>query len=178
MTFANSTPIGVYYPAPAACQPYDPRSPEVAAKVRDLIRSCSPEVEVEHVGSTAIPGCAGKGIIDLMLLYPQGGLESARDSLDRLGFQFQSNRDPFPESRPMRVGAIEHDGRTFRLHVHVLADASPEVAELRAFRDGLRAAPELLAAYVARKRAIVHSGTTDTLDYCNAKAAFIRDVIG
>jgi GrpB-like predicted nucleotidyltransferase (UPF0157 family) len=166
-----------YLPAPAACHPYDPRAPEVAARVRDLIRSHSPEVEVEHIGSTAIAGCAGKGIIDLMLLYPDGGLESARDVLDQLGFQHQSNRDPFPESRPMRVGAIEHDGSIFRLHVHVLAASSPEMNELRAFRDRLRARPDLLTAYVERKRAIINSGVSDTLDYCDAKSAFIRDVL-
>lgn len=169
--------IALYHPAPAVCAPYDPRSPEVAAKLRDLIRAHDPNLEVEHIGSTAIPGCAGKGIIDLMLLYPEGRLEAARNLLDRLGFQRQAHRDPFPESRPMRVGAIAHAGQTFRLHVHVLAASSAEAAEHRAFRDRLRADPDLLSAYVARKRAIIASGTTDTLDYCYTKSQFIQDTL-
>ena len=42
-------------------------------------------LRVEHIGSTSVPGCAGKGIIDLMVLYPVGGLEHARQVLDSLG---------------------------------------------------------------------------------------------
>ncbi len=177
MSSPNSTMIGIFRPAPLACRPYDPRSPEVAARVRDLVRAHSPDVEVEHIGSTAVPGCAGKGTNDLMLRYPQGGLESARELLDRLGFQRQSNRDPFPESRPMRVGAIEYDRQVFALHVHVIAASSPEAAELRAFRDRLRADPSLRAAYVERKQAIIASGVSDTLDYSYAKGEFIRDTL-
>ena len=36
----------------------------------------------------------------------------------------------------------------------------------------------LVAAYVARKRQIVASGVTDSLDYCYAKGEFVRDVLG
>lgn len=178
MGSGQTTMIGVYQPAPAACLPYDPRSPEIAARIRDLIRSHLPDAEVEHIGSSSVPGCAGKGIIDLMLLYPDGGLEAARELLDHLGFQRQTgHRDPFPESRPMRKGAIEYDGQTFRLHVHVIAASSPEVAEHRSFRDRLCTEPALLKAYVECKRAIVASGVSDTLDYCYAKGKFIRAVL-
>ena len=115
---------------------------------------------VEHVGSTAVPECTGKGVIDLMLLYGDGRLEEAKSLLEALGFQPQGSRDPFPESRPMRVGEIEFEGSMFRLHVHVIEMHSPEVAELRTFRDALRADPELVADYVARKRQIIASGVS------------------
>src|SRR5262249_23014880 len=125
-------------------------------------------------GSTAVPGCAGKGVVDLMLVYPEGKLEAARDVLDALGFQRQSTRDPFPEERPMRVGSLEHDGSVYRLHVHVIAAGSPEVAQLLGFRDRLRADPRLVAAYVARKREIVAAGVTDSVEYCERKGAFFH----
>jgi GrpB-like predicted nucleotidyltransferase (UPF0157 family)/mannose-6-phosphate isomerase-like protein (cupin superfamily) len=128
---------------------------------------------VEHIGSTAVPDCAGKGIVDLMLLYPDGGLESARDTLDRLSFQRQTTRDPFPEDRPMRTGCIVHDGTTFYLHVHVIAASSPEAATLRSFRDRLRSEPGLVVAYVAMKRAIIAEGCTDSVDYSIRKGEFI-----
>jgi GrpB-like predicted nucleotidyltransferase (UPF0157 family) len=128
---------------------------------------------VEHIGSTSVPGCAGKGVVDLMLLYPEGSLGAARDVLDALGFQRQSTRDPWPEERPMRIGSLVHDGTAFNLHVHVIAAGSPEVQELRRFRDGLRAAPNLVAAYVAAKRAILAEGITDTVDYCIRKGEFV-----
>jgi len=97
-----------------AFRPYDDRSPEVAGRVASLIEAGAPWAKVEHIGSTAIPGCAGKGVIDLMVLFPAGQMESTRDAVDALGFQRQQpNRNPFPEERPVRVGSIEHDGELF-----------------------------------------------------------------
>jgi hypothetical protein len=87
-----------------------------------------------------------------MFLYPPGGLGEVRDTLDRLDFQRQKGRAPFPEERPMRVGSVGYKGTRFLLHAHVLAADSPEIAVMRAFRYRLRADPRLLDAYVARKR--------------------------
>ena len=56
---------------------------------------------IHHIGSTAVMGCAGKGAIDLMVLYSPGCLTLAKRVLDELGFQRQTTRDPFPEDRPM-----------------------------------------------------------------------------
>src|SRR4051794_9028819 len=117
--------IGPYEGRPAVCQEYDPRMAEVAEQVAAAVRSGLPGVTVEHVGSTSVPGCAGKGVVDLMLVYPDGQLAAARVALDALGFQKQTTRDPFPEDRPMRTGSVVFDGTTFLLHVHVIAASSP-----------------------------------------------------
>ena len=61
--------IGPYRSGPAACHEHDPRSAEVARAVAALIEPRLPGAVVEHIGSTSVPGCAGKGIIDLMLLW-------------------------------------------------------------------------------------------------------------
>jgi GrpB-like predicted nucleotidyltransferase (UPF0157 family) len=165
--------IGPYEPCPAACHDYDPRSVEVARKVAALIEPHLPGVVVEQVGSTSVPGCAGKGIVDMMLVYQDGQLAAARDLLDALGFQRQTSRDPFPEDRPMRTGSLLHDGTAFNLHVHVIAASSPEVQQFRGFRDRLRADPALMAAYVEAKRVILADGCTDPIDYCYRKGEFI-----
>src|SRR5262249_25679033 len=136
-----------------------------------------PGVTVEHIGSTSVPGCAGKGIVDLMLLYPERQLAAARDVLDALGFQRQTTRDPFPEDRPMRTGSMVYDGMTFLLHLHVIAAGSPEVEELRRFRDRLRADPDLVASYIAAKKAILASGVTDSVDYCLRKGQFVQQAL-
>ena len=95
-----------------------------------------------------------------------------------VSFQRHTSRDPFPEDRPMRVGSLVHDGEMFLLHVHAIPETSPEVDEMRFFRACLRADPDLVKAYVARKREIIASGVTDSLDYCHAKGEFIREVLG
>jgi GrpB-like predicted nucleotidyltransferase (UPF0157 family) len=162
----------------ATCEAWDPRAPEVAARVVSLIVSALPEATVEHIGSSAVPGCDGKGIVDLLLMYPPGRLAAARDALDGLGFQRQPGPDPWPEERPMRVGALRHDGQLFRLHVHVVAAGSVEVAWDLGFRDRLRADPQLKAAYVARKREILAAGITDGNDFAREKGSFVEGAMG
>ena len=169
--------IGPYEPLPATCNDHDPRSFEVAKLVADLIESHLPDVKVEHVGSTAVPGCAGKGVVDLMILYPPGRLPEVKDVLKALGFQRQTGRDPFPEERPMRIGSIDYDGTRFRLHAHVIPVDSPEVLELRTFRDRLRGESMLLEQYVALKRKIIAEGVTDSLDYSIRKGEFIAGIL-
>ena len=105
-------------------------------------------------------------------------METVKLLLDRLGFQRQTTPDPFPEKRPMRTGSWQHDGETFLLHVHVIPASSPEVDEMRFHRAGLRADPELVRAYVARKREIIAGGVTDSLEYCRIKGEFLKSVFG
>ncbi len=77
----------------------------------------------------------------------------------------------------MRAGSFVHDSQTFLIHVHLIPASSPEVDEMRFFRTCLRANPELVKAYVARKRQIVAGGVTDSLEYCRIKGEFIKEVL-
>ena len=170
--------IGPYASRPAVCRDYDPRAASVARQVVALVSTHLPQVHAEHVGSTAVPGCAGKGIVDLLIPVPDGEMDNVKELLDRLGFQRQTGLDPFPEDRPMRVGSWVQDDETFLLHVHVIPASSPEVEEMRFLRACLRADPELMKAYVAQKRKIIAIGVTDSLEYCKAKGDFLKTVLG
>ena len=174
--------IGPYtyiaYDDPAAIvRPWDVRGPVVAERLVALIGAAFPDGAVEHIGSTAIPGCAGKGVIDLMLLYRPGDLLAARNAVDQLGFQRHDAPGAHPDERPVRIGTIDHDGETFRVHVHILAEDAAEVARQRHFRDALRADPALVEAYVADKRRIAAGGRVrDGGAYADAKGRFIASV--
>jgi len=170
--------IGSYTSRPAACRDYDPRADDVARLVAALVYEHLPQVRAEHVGSTSVPGCAGKGIVDLMIAVADGEMATLIKLLDRLGFQRQTGPDAFPETRPMRMGSLAHGGETFLIHLHVIPANSPEVDEMRFFRACLRADPELLHAYVARKREILAGGVTDSLEYCRIKGEFIKEMLG
>jgi len=56
--------IGPYTKLIAKYDPYDRRAPEVAECLRNKIESYLPEITIEHIGSTAIPDCPGKGVTD------------------------------------------------------------------------------------------------------------------
>lgn len=75
-------------------RPWEPRGPEVAARLVALLTAAFPTGAAGHIGSTAIPGCDGKGVIDLMLVHPDGQLAAARDAVDGLGFSGSTPLEP------------------------------------------------------------------------------------
>ena len=160
-----------YPELPARWAPYDIRFPLIAAQLASLVRDRMPNVAVEHIGSTAVPGCGGKGVIDVMVVCAPEQLERAKNLLADLGFQPQATRDAFPESRPMRVGALRHQGQLFRIHAHVLTSDDPERGRLLAFRDRLRADSALRASYEACKQAILRAGVVDSVAYATDRAS-------
>ena len=153
--------------------PADPEAARLAQRLAEAINSQDSRLIVEHIGSTAVPGCGGKGYIDLLVLYPQGLLEAAKAALDGLGYQRQPGRDPFPEERPMRVGCVEWAGRRYPVHAHVVAANDPEAERLLAFRDRLRQDQAMVRAYEAEKRRILTEGVLDGADYAGRKTGFI-----
>ena len=166
-------PIEPYCRVPIVVREADPRASEVAGRVIALIAARRPGTTVEHVGSSAVPGLAGKGTIDLLLpASPEEIPAVTRDLLD-LGFQRQAIPTAFPPTRPMLQGVIRHDGASFRVHVHVIPESSPEVPAIRGFRDALLADPSLREEYVALKRAIVDGGTVDSIAFTKAKHGWI-----
>lgn len=146
---------------------WDPRYLVVARALLSQLAPARAGVNLEHVGSTAVVGCGGKGVIDLIALYEDGALEDTKAWLLSLGLSRQGPEfaRPWAESRPMYLGWYRHVGEQWLVYVHVLSSASDEVRRFCAFRDLLSGSAELLAAYCQLKRDIVASGITDTDEY-------------
>jgi GrpB-like predicted nucleotidyltransferase (UPF0157 family) len=161
-----------------AFRPYDARFPAVAEALVHRLGAAMPQIAAEHVGSTAIPDCAGKGVIDLMIPYPVGALTELLASIEGLGFRKFLSRDPFPEQRPVCVATAEWRGKEYRVHLHLIPDGDPEIEVQRRFRDTLRADPELVEQYVASKRTSLGLAPRDSTDYNRGKNGFIKSVIG
>jgi GrpB-like predicted nucleotidyltransferase (UPF0157 family) len=165
-------PIGRYRRVPVQVHQANPHAPEAARRLITLIATRWPATPAEHVGSTAVPGLAGKNIIDLLLAADPAHLPAITKALCGLGFQPQSPA-AFPATRPMLWGTFHHRGTDYPVHVHVVPAGSPEVAALRGFRDALCADPFLRRRYAALKRAIVAGGPADPVAFTKAKHAWI-----
>jgi GrpB-like predicted nucleotidyltransferase (UPF0157 family) len=133
-TAGADPPIGCYTRAPVEVHEADPRTAEVAERLIALIAASWPGAAAEHVGSSAVPGLPGKGVIDLLL--PTNPVDTTRvtQALFGLGFQRQVP-EAFPPTRPMLWGVLRHGSTDYRVHVHVVPSSSPEVAAMRGFRD-------------------------------------------
>jgi dephospho-CoA kinase len=177
VTGASTPPIGRYRRVPVQIHEADPDTPEVARRLIALISTRWPGTPAEHIGSSAVPGLAGKNIIDLLLAAEPAHIPAITQALLELGFQPQVPA-AFPATRPMLWGAFRHGPTEYRVHVHVVPAGSPEVAAMRGFRDALRADPRLRRQYAALKQAIVEGGPVDPVAFTKAKHDWIVAALG
>jgi dephospho-CoA kinase len=167
-------PIGPYERKPVEVAPWDPRVVTVAERVIAIIEARRPELHVEHIGSTAVPGLPGKGIVDLSTETDPAAIPAVTVAMYELGFGPQQGPDPWPPERPMLVGSYWLDGREYRVHLHVQPVGGDYPLDL-AFRDALRADPALAAEYAHVKQQIAASadGPLDGPVYQDGKGAWI-----
>jgi GrpB-like predicted nucleotidyltransferase (UPF0157 family) len=173
----------MFEPATKPCAEYhewDPQYLEVARSIVSQLGGARADVTFEHVGSTAVIGCGGKAVIDLLGLYADGGLEETKRWLLSLGLVSQGPEfsRPWPESRPMLLGRYRYLGERHLIYVHVVCCSSDEVRRFREFKSLLDASPNLVESYCQLKRLILTEGITDTDDYAVRKRAFFRSALG
>jgi GrpB-like predicted nucleotidyltransferase (UPF0157 family) len=168
----STPPIGRYRRVPVQVHQADPDAPEVARRLIAIIATRWPATPAEHVGSSAVPGLAGKNTIDLLLAAEPAHIPAITQALLELGFQPQVPA-AFPATRPMVWGTLRHGDIDYPVHVHVVPAGSPEVATIRGFRDALGADPVLRRRYAVLKRAIVAGGPADPVAFTKAKHDWI-----
>jgi 5-(carboxyamino)imidazole ribonucleotide synthase len=171
----TSKPIGPYERLSAEVHEWDPRTVEVAARVGELVRAQRPDLTVEHIGSTAVPGLPGKGIVDLSIETTPDDIPKVVELLYGLGFGPQPGPDPWPATRPMPVGSLELDGTRYRIHLHVQPVGGDYPRDI-AFRDALRTDTKLRSEYEALKRSITNAGPVEGLRYTHSKTRWILSV--
>jgi NAD-dependent deacetylase len=151
---------------------YDPAWPvlyeEEAARVREALGSAV--VEIEHMGSTAVPGLAAKPVIDVSVGLTQLDLSGEQiDAMEGLGYEYLGEFG-FPGRLFFRKG---RERRTN--HVHVVEWGGELWHRHRAFRDYLRAHPDEAARYAHAKRQIA-AESADTRAYWERKRAFADEL--
>ena len=164
-------------PAPLRLTNYDPAWPERFAAERARIeRAIGAHVlDIQHVGSTSVPGLGGKQVLDITIAVPD---ESAADAciapLVSLGYEF---RGPYGDDPRRRYYVRDDDaGRRFA-HIHLYVMPATAFEEMIAFRDALRADDGLAAAYMAEKRRVADEVAWDKSAYSVAKGTWVRGVL-
>ena len=169
--------VGPFESLPVEVHLYDPRLPAVAARVSAAIQAALPDAEAVHFGSSAVPGLAGKNVVDLEIERPAGALDDTVAALAALGFAYAPELAAPPAGWHLLRGASSTEGARFRVHVHVLPAGSPHARAHRHLRDLLRADPRLRDEYVALKRSLVARGITQPQAFSIAKGPWVTDVL-
>lgn len=138
------------------------------------------DVDIEHVGSTSIPGLAAKPVLDIDIVVNDfDRLPEIIKRLSALGYDHRGNlgiedREAFKRNMerahgPIKAAMAHHlyvclrDGDAFKNHI--------------AIRNFLRQNPEKAAEYAALKRQIAEQAGTNKDFYTTLKTEFLLSIL-
>ncbi len=128
-------------------------------------------LDIQHVGSTSIPGMLAKPIVDIAIAVAD--FEEARaciPPIEGLGYEFRGEL-----GIPRRHYFVKGDPRIF--HLHIVERHSLEWENLILFRDTLCQHAHVAEEYAELKTQLAMVYPRDRSAYLDGKAAFIERVL-
>ncbi len=159
-------------PDPVVIVDYDQRWMKMFAEEKERILEAlnGMGVEVEHVGSTSVPGLAAKPIIDIIAVVPDcAAAEESIGPLGLLGYKYRGELG-VPGRYYFSKGPRTH-------HLHMYPRHHLEIARLLLFRDYLRAHSDVAQEYATLKRMLAEKFRDDREAYTAAKNDFIKSIV-
>jgi GrpB-like predicted nucleotidyltransferase (UPF0157 family) len=164
---APATDIEVTDPDPAWPRRYD----ELADRIRAALGWRV--MQLEHVGSTSVPGLAAKPVIDIDLTVADPGREPDYvPALETAGFRLVIREPWWYDHRVLRSDQP-------RSNLHVFGFDSPEPVRHRIFRDWLRGNPAERDLYAAAKQqaaSAANAAGEHVMQYNARKQQVIREI--
>ncbi len=154
---------------------YDPSWPALfaaeAERLAAVLAGRGVVVVLEHTGSTAVPGLAAKPVLDILGgLAREADRPAAIEAFTSAGYLHRGE-----QGIPGRDFFRRGDPRRYHLHLALIGDAFWH--DHRAFRDHLRAHPEVADAYARLKHELAARFPRDRPAYIEGKTAFVRAVV-
>jgi GrpB-like predicted nucleotidyltransferase (UPF0157 family) len=160
--------------APVVIVPHNPLWAVKYARERDAIVRATGDVavDVQHVGSTSVPGLAAKPTIDIAVGVRT--MEEGRAAIEPLfALGFAKGIEQFPDWRYFDRDGHEPGGD---VHLHMVPFGGDRWNRYLLFRDYLRAQPDAAAAYERTKRDLAAEFGKDRLGYVEGKTEFIEHI--
>lgn len=165
---------------PIELVPYNVEWPQMAAIEIQNLQAVLPAkhvLDIQHVGSTAIPGMLAKPIIDIQITVDS--ITTLKDvavsALENLGYVFW-DQDPDP-TKMFFVKGMPPFGAKRTHHVHIIEPTSERGKNRIIFRDYLIKHPKVAREYEALKIALASKYIYDREKYTDEKTNFIQYVL-
>lgn len=153
---------------------YDPDWPELYQREAERIRTVLGDriVQLEHVGSTSVPGLCAKPIIDIMLIVADSSEESAYvPDLENAGYKLVIREQDGEQHRAFK-------GPDTNINLHVYSPSTKEIERHLLFRDRLRANDCERELYADTKRELAKRTWKYIQHYADAKSAVVDGIVG
>jgi GrpB-like predicted nucleotidyltransferase (UPF0157 family) len=151
----------------------DPAWPGLFAREAERIRAAlGPRaLEVEHVGSTSVPGLPAKPIVDVLLVVADAADEpSYAPPLVAAGYVFHHREPEWHEHRLFNSSDTA-------VNLHVFSAGCVENGRMLSFRDRLRSDPADRELYLRTKRELAQRTWGRTQEYADAKGAVVEEIL-
>lgn len=159
----------------ARLEPPSPRWSQLFLEEKDRIANALGELalDIQHIGSTAVPGLDAKPILDIAVALRQlTDAELCVAPLETIGYRHQGYRS---EQMGHVFEKVSDRGRTHCIHALDVND--PHYRDYLLMRDYLSAVPEARRDYQELKRTLAERFPTDRRAYTAGKADFIRQLL-
>ena len=153
--------------------PYDPNWPRQFSQLADRIRKALGDkvLQLEHVGSTAVPGLSAKPIIDVLLAVLDSADEKSYvPALEGKGFMLRIREPDWYEHRLLRTTDI-------RGNLHVFTLGCEEIDRMLVFRDWLQKHEDDRRLYEERKHELAAKTWKYTQHYADAKSTIVEEIL-
>jgi len=152
---------------------YDPDWPILylreAARIRSILGTRV--VQLEHAGSTSVPGLAAKPLIDMVLAVPDSSDEPAYvPDLEAHGYVLRIREPEWHEHRLFK-------GPDTDINLHVFSAGSPEIGRMLSFRDRLRTNDADRKLYERTKRELAAKRWKYVQNYADAKSEVVQAIL-
>ena len=128
-------------------------------------------LQIEHAGSTAVPGLAAKPVIDVILVVADSADEPAYvPELEAAGYRLCIREPHWYEHRMFK-------GPDTDINLHVFGQSCPEIARMLLFRDWLRSNAADRDLYARTKMALAREEWMQIQDYADAKTAVVEEIL-
>jgi GrpB-like predicted nucleotidyltransferase (UPF0157 family) len=153
--------------------PYSKRFLEIFEGNKRKIANVLPEAEIHHIGSTAIPGIGGKGIIDILVALKSWDQKTkAIARLRKLGFIYANHE----KKGRIFLAATQESGYQ-DVHLHLVLKNSKEYKEKLFFKEFLINNKSVANEYDQLKKQCAREAKGNRQQYKKLKASFIRNIL-
>lgn len=156
-------------------KPYSDIFPELFKREKERLSSLN-ALAIEHVGSTAVPGLGGKGIIDIAILVEQSEMQAVKEEIQKLGYEFRESWST-PQRLFFRIDLPDSAEGKRRYHIHLMCRGSQEWEDFLTFRDYLIGHPEEAKKYGELKKKAAEEVDEDGEKYRALKAPFFKQIL-
>lgn len=156
---------------------YDNESPLIFTNIKQFLFKIIPyKIEVEHIGSTAVPGLGGKGIIDILIITEKDCMKKIVELLVSKGYSFNPEVSTNPD-KPFVSGSYKYNDKNLHIHIHITFRGSNEYKDKLLFRDYLiKHLEEARNYYELKKKWSLEAGH-DRPKYTELKSSYINEVL-